>query len=276
MVKDDFFAGKKVKDLPLIIAHRGASALAPENTLAAFQKAIEDGAEGVEFDIQPAKDGVPVAFHDFDLRRIGGRRGFVSNFTSAELQKLDAGTWFNLKNPRKANERFSAETVPTFAQALDFLKGYKGLLYVELKCGETKIAPFVESVCQIVRESEFTPQVKLKSFNLEAIKHAKILFPEITTAALFEPTVRAVLNKQTQIIERAEAHLADELSLHFSLATRKMIARAKEKNFPVTVWTVDSPVWVKRAMNLGLDAVISNNPARLLAKRDEILQNTLI
>jgi len=265
-----------VKDLPLIIAHRGASALAPENTFAAFQKAIEDGAEGIEFDVQLAKDGVPIVFHDFNLKRIAKIEKPVSSFTSAELQKLDIGTWFNLKNSHKANEKFSAETVPTFVQLLDFLQDYKGLLYVELKCKRTEIKLPVESVCQIIRESKFLPRVKLKSFNLEAIKQAKNLFPEITTVALFEPTMQTILNKQAQIIEKAEAHLADELSLHFSLATRKMIAKAKEKNFPVTIWTVDNPAWVKRAMNLGLYAVISNNPARLLAKRSEILRNNLI
>lgn len=255
---------------PLIIAHRGASALAPENTLAAFEKAIADGAEGIEFDVQAAKDNVPVVFHDFTLRRIGRRQGSVSDFTSDELQNLDAGTWFNLKNPHKANEKFPAETVPSLVKLLEFLKGYKGLLYVELKCREKEILPLVESVCQIVRKSDFLPQIKLNSFNLEVVKTAKNLLPELTTVALFQPSARTILNRQTRIIEKAEVHSADEISLHFSLATRKMIDKTKEKNFPATIWTVDNPVWVKRAINLGLDAVITNNPSRLLAKRDSL------
>ena len=256
---------------PIIIAHRGASAFAPENTLAAFQMAIEGGAEGLEFDVQLAKDNIPVVFHDFDLKRTGRQKGLVSDCTSAELQKFDVGTWFNLKKPRLANEKFSNETVPTLSQLLDFLKGYKGLLYVELKCASTKYEPLVESVCRIIRESGCLPQIKLNSFNLEAIKMAKTLLPEIRTVALFQPTARIILNKQTHIIEKAEAHSADEISLHFSLATRKTIAKAREKNFPVTVWTVDNPAWMRRAINLGLEAVISNNPALLLAKREEIL-----
>jgi glycerophosphoryl diester phosphodiesterase len=258
---------------PLIIAHRGASALAPENTLAAFQKAIDDGAEGIEFDVQLAKDGVPVVFHDYDLKRTGRREGNISDFTSEELQNLDVGTWFNLKNPHRANEKFPDETVPTFAQLLSFLDGYKGLLYVEMKFAGNEISALVEAVCGIIRESKFLPQVKLKSFNLEAIERAKKLFPEIRTVALFEPKFRTLLSGKLHLIEKAEAFRADELSLHCSLATRKMIEKAKAKNFPVTIWTADNPAWVGRAINLGLDAIITNNPARLLSEKLKVKEN---
>ncbi|MET0754438.1 MAG: glycerophosphodiester phosphodiesterase family protein [Pyrinomonadaceae bacterium] len=255
---------------PLIIAHRGASALAPENTLAAFQKAIDDGAEGIEFDVQLAKDGVPVVFHDYDLKRTGRREGKVSDFTSEELGNLDVGTWFNLKNPHRANEKFSAERVSTFSGLLDFLKDYKGLLYVEMKFAGNDISALVEAVCEIIRESAFLPQIKLKSFNLEAVKQAKKLFPEIRTVALFEPKLNTILRGKLHLIEKAEAHLADELSLHYSLATQKMMAKAKAKNFPVTIWTADNPAWVGRAINLGLDAIITNNPARLLSEKRKV------
>ena len=257
---------------PLIIAHRGASALAPENTLAAFHRAIEDGAEGIEFDVRLAGDGVPVVFHDFSLQRIGRRAGKVADFTSAELENLDIGTWFNLKNPHRANEEFSAETVPAFARLLDFLKDYKGLLYVELKCFESETVSLTEAVCAMIRKSKFLPQIKLKSFNLKAIAHAKKILPEATTVALFQPKFPAFLRGKTHLIEKAADAGADELSLHYSLATRKMIERARARNFPVTIWTADNPAWVKRARELDLQAIITNNPARLLAKKAEILE----
>jgi glycerophosphoryl diester phosphodiesterase len=247
---------------PLIIAHRGASALAPENTLAAFRRAISDGAEGIEFDVQLAKDGVPVVFHDYNLKRIAKREGRVSDFTSKELQNLDAGSWFD--------KDFSAERVPTLAELFEFLGDYKGVLYVELKCAGREFAPLVETVCGIIVESEFLPQIKLKSFNLQTIAHAKKIFPEIRTVALFEPKLPSLLRGKSYLMSQAEAANADELSLHFSLATQKMMARAASKNFPVTIWTADNPAWVKRAINLGIDAIITNNPARLIAKREEI------
>lgn len=257
---------------PLVIAHRGASACAPENTLVAFERAIADGAEGLEFDVQLAKDGVPVVFHDFDLKRICGRAGTISDFASAELQSFDAGSWFNLKNPAEADEKFSAERIPTFSELLIFLKDYKGVLYVELKCATGEIGELVETVGGIICKSDFLPQVKLKSFNLEAVARAKKRFPKIRTVALFEPEFRTFLRRKAHFIEKAKAHYADEISIHYSMATRKMIAGAKETNLPVTIWTVDNPAWLKRARDLDLQAVITNNPAALLAKRNEILR----
>lgn len=254
-------------DKPLIIAHRGASALAPENTLAAFQKAIDDGAEGIEFDVQLARDGVPVVFHDYFLKRIGRCGGNLADLTSKELQNLDVGTWFNIKKPHRANEKFADERVPTLARLFEFLKDYQGLLYVELKCLDDETISLTEAVCRLIRESRLAPQIKLKSFNLEAIAHAKKSFPEITTVALFEPTYQTLWHGKSHLIEKAESCFADELSLHYSLATQKMTALAASKNLPVTIWTADNPIWVKRAANLGISAVITNNPARLLSEK---------
>jgi glycerophosphoryl diester phosphodiesterase len=252
---------------PLIIAHRGASALAPENTRAAFRLAVEGGAEGIEFDVQAARDGVPVVIHDFDLKRLAGRAGRVSDHASAELRNFDVGSWFNLKNPRRADERFAAERIPTFVELLDFLADFKGLLYVELKCAASDFAPLVETVCQTIRASEFLPQIRLKSFNLEAIRHAKRIFPEIRTVALFEPKIGALVRGKAHLVETAETAAADELSLHYSLATPKMMRLAAAKNFPVAIWTVDNPMWIGRARNLGVEAVITNHPARLIEQK---------
>ena len=106
---------------PLIIAHRGASAFAPENTFAAFQKAIDDGADGIEFDVRLAKDGVPVVFHDSTLQRLAKIKNRVSDLTAEELNVIDVGSWFNRAFPGKADEKFAAETIPPLAKLFDFL-----------------------------------------------------------------------------------------------------------------------------------------------------------
>lgn len=260
---------KKYKK-PLIIAHRGASAVAPENTLAAFQKAIEDGAEGIEFDVQLAKDGVPIVFHDFRLERIGQKKGRIADFTSFELQNLDVGSWFNLKNPGKANRKFSDEVVPTLAQLLNFLKNYKGLIYVELKCNKAETSSLVKAVCEIIYNSKLLPFIIVKSFNLDAIFQTKQMLPGVRTAALFAPKIRTILHYKKILLEKAERCLADELSLHLSLATRSFIQKASRDNFLITIWTVNNVVWVKRAADLGINAIITNNPAKLLVKKQEI------
>lgn len=255
---------------PLIIAHRGASALAPENTLAAFQKAIEDGAEGIEFDVQLAKDGVPIVFHDFRLERIGQKKGRVADFTSLELQNLDVGSWFNLKNPNKADHKFSDEVVPTLARLLDFLNNYKGLIYIELKCSETETSTVVKAVCEIIRNSKLLPLMIVKSFNLDAIFQIKQLLPEVRTAALFAPKIRTILHDKSLFLNKAERYAADELSIHRSLTTENFIQKANKNKYLVTIWTVNNVVWVKRAENLNINAIITNNPAKLLSKKREI------
>lgn len=258
---------------PLIIAHRGASALAPENTLAAFQRAIDDGAEGIEFDVRLAKDGVPVVIHDSKLYRLARTEGRVSGFTSEELQSLDVGSWFNEKNPRRAFEKFSAESVPTLARLLEFLKDYKGLIYIELKCKEVEIEQLVKAVCQIISKSPLLPNILVKSFKLEVIPNVRRHCPDAKTVVLFAPKIMTILRKEKRLVKIAHEIGADQISLHFSLCTRKLMEKAAKKNLAVTIWTADNPHWVRRALNLGINAIITNNPARLLAKRQEIFVN---
>jgi len=261
---------------PLIIAHRGASALAPENTFAAFQKAIDDGADGIEFDVRLAKDGVPVVFHDSTLNRTAKIEGRVSDFTSEELSKIDVGSWFNRAFPKRGGERFSAETVPTFEQLLIFLSDYKNLIYVELKGNNAAIPALAETVCRLIGKANLLPNIIVKSFNLEGIRVVKETLPEVRTAALFEPKILTILRRKKRILEAARKYNADEISIHRSMATEKFVRQARENGFSTVIWTADNPVWVKRALDFGITAIITNNPARLLAERDEILREASI
>src|SRR3954471_2723455 len=97
---------------PLILGHRGSSALAPENTLAAFKRCIEDGADGFEFDVRLSRDAVPVVIHEASLQRTSGQRLLVSDLTVSELQQIDAGSWFNRQYPERAQASYDRETVP--------------------------------------------------------------------------------------------------------------------------------------------------------------------
>lgn len=257
---------------PLIIAHRGASALAPENTLAAFRRAVRDGAEGIEFDVRLANDGVPVVFHDGDLKRVGGKNGLIGSYTSVELGKTDVGSWFNRRKPDKASESFSAETVSTLQQTLDFLRGFKGLIYIELKCLGTDVERISKIVCETIADSELLRQIIVKSFQLEALPFVRRFCPEAQTAALFEPKLATFFRRKNNFAETARAFGADQLSLHFSLANMKLMSDAEKLNMPVTLWTADNPLWVRRARNLGIAAIITNNPARLLAAKAKILK----
>ncbi len=257
---------------PLIIAHRGASALAPENTLAAFQKAITDGAEGIEFDVRLSKDGIVVVFHDAALERLTAQKNLVSSLTAEELKKIDVGSWFNERKPNHSNDDFSGERIPTLSQLLEFLKDFKGLIYIELKCRKSETEKLAKAVCEVISDSPLLSNIIVKSFQLEVIPQIRRFCPKVKTAALFAPKIMTILRKEKRLVKIAHELGADMISVHFSLATRKLIKKAEKRNLPVTIWTADNPRWVKRAFDLGLFALITNNPALLLAKRGEFLK----
>ncbi len=150
---------------PLIIAHRGASALAPENTIAAFQKAIAGGADGIEFDVRLSKDGIVVVFHDSTLERLTTRKGLVSSLTAEELQKIDVGSWFNQHSRKQSNDDFSGETIPTLSRLLEFLKDFKGLVYIELKCRESETEKLSKAVCEMISDSPLLSQDHRQEFS---------------------------------------------------------------------------------------------------------------
>src|SRR5215204_3145175 len=178
---------------PLIIAHRGASALAPENTFAAFRKAIAGGAEGIEFDVRLTRDGETVVFHDATLARVSDRRNLVSSLTAEELQTIDVGSWFARRKAHPPSEDFSGETIPTLRALLDFLKDFQGLIYIELKCRESEIEKLSKAVCAIISASPLLPQIIVNSFLLEVIPAVRRHCPqEVKTAALFAPKIMTI------------------------------------------------------------------------------------
>lgn len=257
--------------MPLIIAHRGASKYAPENTFAAFMRAVDAGADGIELDVRLAKDGVAVVFHDPTLYRISGQKKKVAHLTSAELAAVDAGSWFNRQAPHLADAAFTRETVPTLADTLDLLKDFRGRVYIELKCGGSDLERLASAVCEDLRSPTRPENIIVKSFELDAIRKVKQVSPSVRTAALFAPKIRNLVRKDKNVLDLAEAAGADELSLHYTLATRKMMEMAEKRTFPVVVWTADHPRWIRRGIKLGLTAIITNDPERMLKKRREVL-----
>jgi glycerophosphoryl diester phosphodiesterase len=257
---------------PLIIGHRGASAAAPENTLAAFRRAIDAGADGVEFDVRLARDGVPVVIHDATLNRTGRVSAVVSDLTSKELGKIDVGSWFDTAGRRNGGSGYAAERVPTLAKTLDSLCDFPGLIFIELKCADREVGPLTAAVCEVSKNSPLAPQIIVKSFKLAVIPQVRMLAPGLRTAALFAPKIMTILRKEKHLVKIADEFGADELSIHYSLATRKLMEKAGKHGLPVNIWTADNPRWVKRALRLGLRSIITNDPAKLLARRESLIE----
>jgi glycerophosphoryl diester phosphodiesterase len=254
---------------PLIIGHRGAPARAPENTLAAFDLALEEGADGLELDVRLARDGVPVVIHDATLARTALRDGIVEALDSEELSALGAGTWFNRRHPAFAQEPFTRERIPTLAQVYAHYGSSAGVLYVEMKCEDPASAtPLARAVVELTRAHGLTRSVVVKSFAHALVRESKRLAPEIRAAALFDRSWSRPIVAPARIVAEAEACGADEVSLHLSLLRRATVEAAHDKGLAVVAWTVDTPFWLRRAHALGLRAVITNRPAEMLAARN--------
>lgn len=216
---------------PLIIGHRGASAVALENTIAAFAAAIAAGADGIEFDVRLSRDGVPVIIHDDTLSRTHGVRRRVVDLTAEELRSVG---------------------VPSLRELFELMTGNSLLLCLEIKSREPELP---ELCCRMVREFGFEERVIVECFDLDVLRPI-----QLRTAALFEPRIYAERN----LIERALAVGATVLALHHRLAKAMLVEKAKAASLTVVVWTVDDPAWVARARLMGIDALITNDPARML------------
>ncbi len=252
--------------LPRIIAHRGASIDAPENTFAAFQRAINIDADGIEFDVRLAKDGVPVVIHDAGLDRTALRKGIVSEMTSSELAAVDIGSWFNWKFPG-IDKDFSGERIRTLSETFELLENFNGSIFVELKCDRNDVQPLVLAVCNLVAASRLAWRVIIKGFDPAVVPLVKMVAPNIRAFCLFDISITNILRSRSFIPQLAYQLGADGLSLHRKLATKSLIAEAKKLALPVARWTIDDVKWLKRGAELGITDIITNDPAKFLAKR---------
>jgi glycerophosphoryl diester phosphodiesterase len=251
---------------PLVVGHRGASAHAPENTLAAFALALADGADGLEFDVRLARDGVPVVIHDSTLRRTARRDGKVASLSSLALAEIDVGSWFNRRFPARARDEYASERVPTLAQVIELFAPRCRALYVELKCERADADELAAATVEVLRaQADAARRCVVESFTLGAVAGVKRLAPELRTAALFERTLRRPRVAPREMIARALDAGADEIALQRTLVSRRTVEAARAAGLPTVVWTVDHPAWARRAVELGLRALITNRPARLRA-----------
>ena len=260
---------------PLILGHRGSSAVAPENTVAAFKRCIEDGADGFEFDVRLSRDGIAVIIHDASLQRTGAQRLFVSDLTASELKQIDVGSWFNRQYPLRAQESYERQTVPTLDELIDLTRESHTVLCIEMKPDSARGLELAAKVVNAVRKHGLYDRVVVESFDLAATAEVKRLEPAIRTAALFEPSLNhpsslVRLMKTADLALKVQANI---LALHHSLATKRAVQQAKNAGLAVVVWTVDDAAWVQRAISLGVEALIANNPAPLVQARQRLINS---
>jgi len=255
---------------PLIIGHRGASAVAPENTLAAFARAFIDNADGIELDVRLARDGIPVVVHDPTLTHTGSRKARVECLTSDALGKIDVGSAFNRRHRRLARVHYARQTVPTLDAVFTLMANSsrpETLVYVEMKAVRKKKlnALLARAVVDLIRRHNFQRRAIVISFNLASVAIVKKLDPSVRTGALFGPRQRAIRLKR-RIVSRTLKSGADEILLHHLIAGRGILGLARDAKLAPVVWTVDDPRWVSRAGQNGIHAIMTNNPAKMLVR----------
>lgn len=238
------------KQGPLVIAHRGASSEAPENTLAAFNRGLETGADGFEFDVHMSRDGELVVIHDETVTRTTSGSGWVKDMTFSELTTLDAGSWFDL--------RFKRERIPTLKQVLELIADRSKLINIELKSGIVIYPDIEHKVIEVLGEFNVLDKTIISSFNHYSLRIVKGVEPKARTGILYmeglvEPWIYA---------GRVPA---DALHPAFYLVTPEIVRSAHDAGLSVNVWTVDNADDMKRMVALGVDAVITNCPGEIIS-----------
>lgn len=232
---------------PQIFAHRGACAVAPENTLPAFEKALELGADGIELDVQATADGILVVLHDFNLGRTTTGSGLLRTHTLAQLAHVDAGVLFD--------ESFAGTRIPTLAQVFD-LVGDRCLVNVEIKNlawqGGREPAPLV----RMIQQRRLHDQVIVSSFNPLALLKMRQLDPSIALGRLYVP--QQPLNSMSAWFGALIA--AEALHPHFRMIDAQLIAKARSRGQFVNTWTVNDVTDARRLAQLGVDAMITDVP----------------
>jgi glycerophosphoryl diester phosphodiesterase len=237
---------------PLVIAHRGASADAPENTLAAFRLAREQGADGVELDVMRCGSGQVVVFHDADLQRLGGGgftpRDLVRRLDYEDLRRVDLG---------------GGERIPLLGEALEAL-GPELLVNIELKSatswlGRVRDDGLAEAVAGLVRRHGAEARVLISSFDPLLLLRFRAALPTAATGLLFSA-------RQGRPLRRAwSAPLVRPLALHpeAALIEATRLADWRRRGYAVHAWTVDHPAEARCLAALGVDAIITNRPAEI-------------
>jgi len=229
----------------LNIAHRGASGEFPENTLPAFAAAIEAGAQMCELDAQLTRDGAAIVIHDETVDRTTNGTGAVAAMSLAEIRRLDAGVTFGA--------RFAGTLVPTLQEVLTLVRG-RCALNVELKSAGVE-----REVCRLLREHEALSSTLVSSFDWDALAQARRLEPALRLSVLADRSPDAMF-------ETAQRLGASSVNPRVNLVTEALVARAHRGGFKVLVWTVDNAAKIDQMIELGVDGIMTNYPARLAAR----------
>lgn len=232
----------------LVIAHRGASGHAPENTLAAFRKAVSLGAAFIETDLQLSRDAHFVAIHDATVNRTTNGQSAVHELTLAELRQLDAGSWFG--------SEFSGERIPTLEEILQFSKKNDVVFYLEMKPSGAWGGE--HAVIAALREAGEIARAVVISFDPSMVLNLRTIEPTLMTGLLYEGQVE-------NPVERALEIGARQLVARGDLVTPALLEHARKKDLQIVCWTINQPAHMRMLIEAGVAGIMTDYPDRLIA-----------
>lgn len=230
---------------PIIIAHRGASKLAPENTMAAFKKALQLGAGGIELDVHLSSDGCLMVTHDEQLERTSNGHGLLKTKTFAELRELDFGSWFS--------PEFKDAKIPELKEVFELISGWDGLLNIEIKNGPVFYPGIEQAVADTLEKFGRVQHTIISSFNHYSLVEIRRINPRIRTAPLY----MAGLFEPWEYAKRLGACAIHPL--FYNIVPEVMLG-CKRNGIMVNPYTIDQPDYIKAMAAAGVDGIITNVP----------------
>jgi glycerophosphoryl diester phosphodiesterase len=232
----------------LAIAHRGSSGHAPENTLAAFRRALSQGVTFIETDLQLTRDAHLVAIHDETLERTTNGHGPVHDLTLAEVRRLDAGSWF-------ASE-FSGERIPTLDEILEFSAKNDVVFYLEIK--STGAWGGEHALIGSLRKFNEFQRVVVISFDPGVLRTLREIEPTLMTGLLFDGQLERPFDTAQEIGAR-------QLAIRGDLVSPNFLLEAHRRDLQVLCWTINSVAHMRLLISAGVDGIMSDYPDRLLS-----------
>jgi glycerophosphoryl diester phosphodiesterase len=239
---------------PVIIAHRGASFEAPENTLASVNLAWEQNADAVEIDVYLSKDNKIMVIHDKDTKRTAGEKLVVKESMASDLRKLDVGSF---KSPD-----YKGEKIPFLSEVIETIPEGKKLI-VEVKCG-TEILPFLK---ESFINSGKIGQLVIISFDFDVVAGAKKIMPEVPVYWLH---FNLAGEYNTKWIEKAREADLDGLNFRYKGISEEFIKSVHDANMEIYAWTVDDPEEAAKLCGFGIDGITTNRPGWMKSELDKI------
>lgn len=228
---------------PLIFAHRGANSFAPENSLAAFEKAKELGCHGIELDVRSCGSGEVVVFHDRYVTRMTGEKGKISNLNLSTLKKL-----------RLLHDRVQDEKIPTLPEALELI-GKELLINIDIKKNFLKKNDIEEKIVKILADKNFEDNIIISSFNPWVLKKISVLNPNLHTGFIFSSRSSMMF---------LNGHPVKSLHARYSILNQRYLQNLLHRKQQVYAWTVDDEMAMKKLLHMKIDGIITNRPEILI------------